>query len=42
MDGATQIKEDVQQKYCGAARALAETGNLAACCDPANDYGRKA
>jgi ubiquinone/menaquinone biosynthesis C-methylase UbiE len=34
MDAATQVKEEVKQKYGSAARAIAETGSLAACCDP--------
>ena len=28
------VKEDVKQKYGDAARAVAETGNFQACCDP--------
>ena len=30
----TDVKEDVKQKYGDAARAVAETGNFQACCDP--------
>jgi len=32
---AAQVKEDVKQKYGSAARAVAETKSVAACCDPA-------
>jgi arsenite methyltransferase len=35
MDAATQVKEEVKQKYASAARAVAESGSLASCCDPA-------
>jgi arsenite methyltransferase len=39
-DGATmnntmQVKEEVKLKYGSAARAVAETGSVASCCDPA-------
>ena len=34
MDSATQVKENVKQKYGSAARAVAKTGGIAACCDP--------
>jgi len=35
MDAETQVKEEVKQKYGSAARAVAESGSLASCCDPA-------
>jgi ubiquinone/menaquinone biosynthesis C-methylase UbiE len=35
MDTATEVKEEVKRKYGSAARAVAGTGSLAACCDPA-------
>lgn len=35
MDAATQVREEVKQKYGGAARAVAEMRSVAACCDPA-------
>jgi SAM-dependent methyltransferase len=35
MDAATHVKEEVQQKYGSAARSVAQTGSLGACCDPA-------
>ena len=35
MDTAAEVKEEVRQKYGTAARAVAEPGGLAACCDPA-------
>jgi ubiquinone/menaquinone biosynthesis C-methylase UbiE len=31
---ATEMKEEVKQKYGSAARAVAEAGSLQACCDP--------
>jgi SAM-dependent methyltransferase len=34
MDTGTQVREEVKQKYGSAARSVAATGNLAACCDP--------
>jgi len=34
MDTGTQVREEVKQKYGSAARSVAGTGNLAACCDP--------
>ena len=34
METAAQVKEKVKQKYGSAARAVAGTGSLAACCDP--------
>ena len=34
MNPATPVKEEVQQKYGSAARAIREEGALAACCDP--------
>jgi SAM-dependent methyltransferase len=34
MDTAAQVKEEVMQKYGSAARAIAGTGSVAACCDP--------
>jgi arsenite methyltransferase len=35
MDSTMQVKEEVKQKYGSAARAVAEAGNVAACCDAA-------
>src|ERR1039458_7082741 len=35
METAAQVKEEVKQKYGSAARAIAQDGSLAACCDPA-------
>jgi SAM-dependent methyltransferase len=35
METAANVKEEVQQKYGSAARSVAETGSLGACCDPA-------
>jgi ubiquinone/menaquinone biosynthesis C-methylase UbiE len=35
MSANTEVKEAVKRKYGSAARAVAETGSLAACCDPA-------
>ncbi len=35
MNANAEVKEAVKRKYGGAARAVAETGSLAACCDPA-------
>ncbi|MGA9668119.1 MAG: arsenite methyltransferase [Terracidiphilus sp.] len=35
MDSTTDVREQVKQKYGSAARAVAETGSVAACCDPA-------
>ena len=35
METAALVKEEVKQKYGSAARAVAGTGSLAACCDPA-------
>jgi arsenite methyltransferase len=34
MDSATQVKENVKQKYGSAARAVAKADSIAACCDP--------
>jgi SAM-dependent methyltransferase len=34
MDSATQVKEEVKQKYGSAARAITQDGSVAACCDP--------
>jgi len=34
MNTSTPMKEEVQQKYGSAARAISEEGTLAACCDP--------
>jgi len=34
MSTSTPMKEEVQQKYGSAARAISEEGTLAACCDP--------
>ncbi len=34
MDTPTGVKEQVKQKYGSAARAVAESGSLKACCDP--------
>ena len=34
MDTTTQVKEEVKQKYGSAARAVAESGSVQACCDP--------
>jgi arsenite methyltransferase len=35
MDTARQVKEEVKEKYGSAARAIAQDGSVAACCDPA-------
>lgn len=35
MDTATQLRDEVKQKYGSAARAVAEESGIAACCDPA-------
>ncbi len=35
MDTASQVKEEVKLKYGSAARAVADAGSFAACCDPA-------
>ncbi len=32
---STQLKDEVKEKYGSAARSVAETGTLQACCDPA-------
>ena len=34
MDTATQVKEEVKLKYGSAARSVAESGSVQACCDP--------
>jgi ubiquinone/menaquinone biosynthesis C-methylase UbiE len=34
MDSATQVKENVKEKYGSAARAVAKADSIAACCDP--------
>jgi 2-polyprenyl-3-methyl-5-hydroxy-6-metoxy-1,4-benzoquinol methylase len=34
MAAPAEVKEQVKQKYGSAARAVAESGNLQACCDP--------
>jgi len=34
MNTATQVKEEVMQKYGSAARAVSQTASLGACCDP--------
>ena len=34
MDNRTQVKEEVKLKYGSAARAVAEAGSVASCCDP--------
>jgi len=34
MDTASQVKEEVKEKYGSAARAIAQDGSVAACCDP--------
>jgi len=34
MDATVDVKEEVKQKYGSAARAVAETGSVQACCDP--------
>jgi SAM-dependent methyltransferase len=34
MDAMVDVKEEVKQKYGSAARAVAETGSVQACCDP--------
>jgi len=34
MSNASEVKEQVRQKYGSAARAVAEAGNLKACCEP--------
>jgi SAM-dependent methyltransferase len=35
MDTATEVQNQVKEKYGSAARAVAESGTLQACCDPA-------
>jgi ubiquinone/menaquinone biosynthesis C-methylase UbiE len=35
MSANAEVKEEVKRKYGSAARAVAESGSLAACCDPA-------
>jgi SAM-dependent methyltransferase len=35
MNTATQVKDEVKEKYGSAARSVAQTGSMAACCDPA-------
>ena len=35
MKTTAHVKEEVMQKYGSAARSVAETGSLSACCDPA-------
>jgi len=34
MSSAEQVREEVKQKYGAAARAVAQQGNVQACCDP--------
>ena len=34
MGTTEQVKQEVQQKYGAAARAVAESGSVQACCDP--------
>jgi SAM-dependent methyltransferase len=34
MDSAASVKEQVKEKYGSAARAVAESGSVQACCDP--------
>ena len=34
MNASAEVKEEVKHKYGSAARAVAERGNVAACCDP--------
>jgi SAM-dependent methyltransferase len=34
MDTATQVRDQVKQKYGSAARSVADSGTVAACCDP--------
>ena len=34
MNANAEVKEEVKRKYGSAARAVAESGSLAACCDP--------
>jgi ubiquinone/menaquinone biosynthesis C-methylase UbiE len=34
MDAAATVKEEVRRKYGSAAKAVAEKGNVQACCDP--------
>jgi len=34
MSSAEQVREEVKQKYGAAARAVAQQGNVRACCDP--------
>jgi arsenite methyltransferase len=34
MDTPAQVKDEVKQKYGSAARAVAESGSVQACCDP--------
>src|SRR6202789_3680489 len=34
MESTTRIQEQVEEKYGSAARAVAESGSVQACCDP--------
>lgn len=34
MDSATNVQQQVKEKYASAARAVAESGTVQACCDP--------
>ena len=34
MDSTTNVQEQVKEKYASAARAVAQSGNVQACCDP--------
>jgi arsenite methyltransferase len=34
MDAIERVQEQVREKYAGAARAVAESGSVASCCDP--------
>lgn len=34
METTAQVQDEVRQKYGSAARAVAQTGSVQACCDP--------
>jgi len=34
MEATAQVQDEVRQKYGSAARAVAQTGRVQACCDP--------
>jgi arsenite methyltransferase len=34
MESTTSVQEQVKEKYGSAARAVAESGSVQACCDP--------